>query len=66
VNKSGIQGSRIVPTRISEYQVNRARKEDHDWVIRRMQHLSSAFDTRIDENGKVVLRPELPQTIKDR
>lgn len=62
VNRSGILDLNIVPTRIVEYQVNQARQEDRDWVIRRMQHLSSAFNTQIDENGKIAPGPVLPQT----
>lgn len=60
MNKSGLQGIRMVPTRISEYQVNEAGREDRDRVISRMQYLSSAFHTHIDEDGKVAIGRALP------
>ncbi len=51
VDKSGILDFRLVPIRISGYQVNRAGYQDHAWVIQRIKRLSSVFDTKIDNQG---------------
>ncbi len=53
--KSSIGKIKLHPVRIAEYQVNLAMGEDYDWVINRVGHLSSAFDTKLDEKAEIVL-----------
>jgi poly-gamma-glutamate synthesis protein (capsule biosynthesis protein) len=55
VNKSGLLDLQVIPTRIFQYQVNVARQEDHDWVIRRLQQLSLDFGTHINDEGRIKL-----------
>jgi len=61
VKKSGLVSLQIVPTCIHAYQVNEAVRYDREWVIARMQHLSSKFNTRIDEEGNAILRQLSPR-----
>lgn len=53
---SGLRDLRIVPTRISEYQVNIAEGEERDWVIQRLSQLSAPWQTRIDADGTIAFR----------
>ena len=48
----------IIPTRIQEYQVNRATGEDYDWVMNRLKLLSSDFGTVFSPEGKITLKPD--------
>jgi poly-gamma-glutamate synthesis protein (capsule biosynthesis protein) len=53
VSKFGVVNARLVPVRIFQYQVNQADYEDSNWILKRMNRLSSAFNTRIDDRGKI-------------
>jgi poly-gamma-glutamate capsule biosynthesis protein CapA/YwtB (metallophosphatase superfamily) len=53
VNKFGVVNVKLLPVRIFQYQVNQATGEDYDWILKRIKHLSSAFDTSIDDEGKI-------------
>ncbi len=55
VNKQGIKEVRLVPTVISNMQVNIATDSDYDWCIKRMQQLSLSFGTHINNDGTVHL-----------
>ncbi|MDH4298528.1 MAG: CapA family protein [Cyclobacteriaceae bacterium] len=59
VDKSGVLNLKLVPTRIFDYQVNRAMHEDHEWVIQRIKKLSSVFDTQIDNQGNLDVNQSL-------
>ena len=48
----------IIPTRIQEYQVNRATGEDYDWVMNRLKRLSSDFGTVLSPDGRITLAPD--------
>ena len=53
-DETGIKELKLVPTLISNYQVNKAKNADYKWAIRRMQQLSSEFDTAISDAGDVL------------
>lgn len=55
--KSGVVNLQLIPVRIFQYQVNRARQQDYAWVINRLNQLSSPFGTHIDGQGKIAIRP---------
>lgn len=56
VNKAGLVHLKVIPVRIFDCQVNRARNEDKKWVIERIQKLSSDFNTHIDHDGNIWFR----------
>lgn len=47
--------TKLVPTLISNYQVNLAPKENFKWSIKRIQQLSAKFGTTISEQGEVMI-----------
>ena len=53
VGKLGLVSLSLVPVRIFQYQVNLAPQADYNWVLTRMNRLSSYFKTNIDVEGKV-------------
>lgn len=55
IDKQGIKEIRLVPTLISNMQVNQATGADYDWCIKRMQQLSAPFGTHISNDGTVHL-----------
>lgn len=55
LDKDGIQKLRLVPTLISNMQVNQAVGSQKEWCIRRMQELCAPFGTIINKNGNVQL-----------
>lgn len=63
VSKSGLVTLKIVPVRIFEYQVNRARNGDYEWVMERLKTLSSPFGTHITEQGKIEVSPAETRTV---
>lgn len=60
VYKSGVGKIKLHPVRIAEYQVNLAKGEDYDWVINRVDYLSSAFNTKLNREGEIVLDSKMP------
>lgn len=56
LNKAGLMNLKLIPVHIFDFQVNCARKEDYQWVIERVQKLSSDFNTRIDHKGTIQLK----------
>jgi poly-gamma-glutamate capsule biosynthesis protein CapA/YwtB (metallophosphatase superfamily) len=63
ISKSGLMTLKVVPVRIFEYQVNRARSGDYEWVTDRLKILSSPFGTHITEQGKIEINPAERRTV---
>jgi len=59
VDRCGPLSLKIVPTRIFQYQVTVARNDDRNWILNRINYLSSAFGTQLDEEGSIDLRAAL-------
>ena len=55
IDTDGIQKIQLIPTLISNMQVNHATGHDLAWSIKRMQELSAAFGTKISDDGVVTL-----------
>jgi len=51
-SKQGIEKLELIPTMISNYQVNLAMGEDYKWSIQRMQYLSAKFGTIVSDKGR--------------
>ena len=49
VDKSGIQSVQLIPTLISNMQVNKASDSDYIWSVERLKQLSKEFGTIIEE-----------------
>ncbi len=58
VDNRGVHKLRCIPSRIFQYQVNRARDDDYQWVISRLKNLSSDFGTTMDD-GMVTMHRAL-------
>jgi poly-gamma-glutamate synthesis protein (capsule biosynthesis protein) len=54
-SKQRIENVVLIPVLISNDQVNLAIGEDYKWCIRRMQHLSAKFGTKVSDKGEVLL-----------
>lgn len=54
-NKKGVTKLELIPTVISNYQVNLATGEAYKWCIQRMQNLSAKFGTKVSDKGEVML-----------
>ncbi|MFD1095787.1 CapA family protein [Salegentibacter chungangensis] len=54
-DRSGLKKLKLIPVRIRNMQVNKARAEDYDWTLKRMQKLSSELGTEVSGNGIVEL-----------
>src|SRR5665647_1172562 len=54
-SKQGIEKLELIPTMISNYQVNLAMGEEYKWSIQRMQYLSEKFGTIVSDKGEVML-----------
>ncbi len=61
VDNLGVHKLRCVPARIFQYQVNRARNDDYQWVINRLKNLTADFGTEMDD-GVVSIHHKLQQT----
>lgn len=53
VTQDGIKNMQLIPTLISNMQVNKATGDHYVWSIERMQQLSTPFGTQITDDGKV-------------
>jgi poly-gamma-glutamate capsule biosynthesis protein CapA/YwtB (metallophosphatase superfamily) len=53
--KQRIEKLELIPTMISNYQVNLAMGEAYKWSIQRMQYLSAKFGTIVSDKGEVML-----------
>lgn len=60
IGKQGVERLRLIPVLICHNQVNHAPEAAYRWCIARMQHLCARFNTRIKEDGLVLL-PPVPQ-----
>ncbi len=56
VNKKGIQEIKLIPTIISDYQVNIAVGNTYKEIIDRIQMLSAPFGTTISNNGLITIQ----------
>jgi poly-gamma-glutamate synthesis protein (capsule biosynthesis protein) len=61
VDHEGVYNLRLVPVRISNCQVNRASESEAVWNLGRIQQLSLAFGTKINDSGEVACRAEIMQ-----
>lgn len=59
VNKNGVIELELIPTFISNMQVNLANEENRNWCMERMRALSSKFDTEVTEKGIIKIEAEL-------
>jgi poly-gamma-glutamate synthesis protein (capsule biosynthesis protein) len=55
LNKGSIIKAVLVPALISNCQVNLATEGDYKWSLKRMQHLSAKFETRVNDEGEILL-----------
>ena len=55
VDKTGPKKLKLIPTLISNMQVNKAEGKDKLWSLHRMQKLSAEFGTRISSNGTLIV-----------
>lgn len=55
LNKGSIIKAVLVPVLISNCQVNLATEGDYKWSLKRMQHLSAKFETRVNDEGEILL-----------
>lgn len=54
INKKGIQKVTLIPTLISNMQVNKSTGKDFDQTVKRIQKLSAQFNTKIiNKNGSI-------------
>ena len=55
LDKTGITKAELIPVLISNCQVNLAAGDDYIWSLKRVQQLSSDFNTQINDKGEIVL-----------
>lgn len=55
--QEGLLDLTIMPTRIHQYQVNKAGPEDHAWIMNRIRRLSEDLGTHIPGEGRIHLKP---------
>lgn len=58
IRHTQIHGLTLIPVIINKCQVNQATGDVYQWCLRRMQHLSSKFDTAISDEGTLLIRKE--------
>lgn len=55
VNKKGLNSVKLIPTIISHMQVNKLEGKEAKVVIKKIQALSKEFDTKISDDGLIVI-----------
>jgi poly-gamma-glutamate capsule biosynthesis protein CapA/YwtB (metallophosphatase superfamily) len=55
ISKNGVERLQLIPVLIRNYQVNRAEDDHFRWSIRRMQQLCVRFNTKVNDDGEVLL-----------
>lgn len=55
IEKNGVKKIKLIPTLISNMQVNVATGTERDAILKRLQELSADFDTKISEDGTIII-----------